>query len=32
MDWYFRAIEKDTEYKAPHANLKDIFEELKYTD
>ena len=32
MDWYFRAIEKDTEYKAPHANLKDIYETLKYTD
>ena len=32
IDWYCRAIQKDTEYKAPHANLKDIYETLKYTD
>lgn len=32
IDWYFRAIEKDTEYKAPHANLKDIWDTLNYSD
>ena len=30
--WYFRAIEKEETYKAPHANLYDIFKELKASD
>lgn len=30
--WYFKGIEKDKEYKAPHANLSDVFDELKATD
>ena len=32
MMWYFRGIEKDKEYKAPHANLIDIFTHLKFGD
>ena len=26
IKWYFRGIEKDKEYKAPHANLIDVYE------
>lgn len=30
--WYFRGIEKDKEYKAPHTNLSDIFDSQGLTD
>jgi tetratricopeptide (TPR) repeat protein len=32
IKWYFKGIEKDKEYKAPHANLSDIYDRLKYND
>ena len=32
MKWYFKGIEKDKEYKAPHKNLIDVFKELQYSD
>ena len=32
MKWYFKAIQKDKEYKAPHKNLIDVFDHLQYTD
>ena len=32
MIWYFRGIERDKAYKAPHANLIDVFSTLKYDD
>jgi len=32
IDWYFRAIQKDAEYKAPHKNLIDVYKALKYSD
>ena len=32
MEWYFRCIEKDKEYKDPHKNMTDIFDRLRLTD
>lgn len=31
MEWYFKAMEKDKEYKAPHKNISDIFDEKDFT-
>ena len=30
--WYFKGIEKDKEYKAPHKNFSDIVDTQKMTD
>lgn len=30
--WYFRGVEKDKEYKAPHKNLIDIFEKKNFSE
>lgn len=32
IKWYFKGIEKDKEYKAPHSNLSDIFDKFKLSD
>ncbi len=32
MQWYFKAIIRDSEYKAPCDNLRDVFKKLNYTD
>ena len=32
LDWYFKAMEKDPEYKAPHQHAIDMFRTLKWSD
>ncbi len=32
MEWYFKACERDHEYKTAHVNVSDIFDTLNYTD